>query len=223
MVTNVCKKVREVIDDSIKRHSGEQHSLSVLKTTLELFALDALNERCCNFLSQFLCAYRAFLTGTQEQSSVNCDKFDALLRAASTSLGGVFHEFKEAIGDKVELFKLQNINQIDSLPSAKEIVQTLFPQCMQDFMVAWMCGPDTDKNQENSASVARDHDYSPLAKKARRNSLSAANDSVENTNQENERQSPNIFPFIQLILEFANNVLISGVAHVLYSRLLHSS
>ena len=29
-----------------------------------------------------------------------------------------------------------------------------------------------------------------------------------------------MYPFIQLILEFANNTLISGVAHVLYSRLL---
>jgi len=36
--------------------------------------------------------------------------------------------------------------------------------------------------------------------------------------QENEK----LFSFIQLILEFANGCLVSGIAHVLYPRLLHT-
>ena len=73
-------------------------------------------------------------------------------------------------------------------------------------MVAWM-GTNSEVDPNGP---------SPKRRKLRKN---FQQDGLQDT----ESQPPNVFPFIQLILEFANNVLISGVAHVLYSRLLHSS
>jgi len=35
-------------------------------------------------------------------------------------------------------------------------------------------------------------------------------------------EESHLFSFIQLILEFANGCLVSGIAHVLYPRLLHA-
>jgi hypothetical protein len=40
--------------------------------------------------------------------------------------------------------------------------------------------------------------------------------------KEDDAVSNEIYPFVQLILEFTNNCLISGVAHVVYPRLLYS-
>lgn len=40
--------------------------------------------------------------------------------------------------------------------------------------------------------------------------------------QRTEDSTKNVHPYVQLILEFANNTLVTGVAHVLYSSLLHS-
>ena len=120
-------------------------------------------------------------------------------------LGKQLHGFSEEITTKVEMFKLRHIDSINSLPSAQTLVDSLFPACMKILMVNWM-------GQQGLGYVGQtedgaDQDYSPPSKKH------APSDS--------HKQPGNTFPFVQLILEFANNVLISGVAHVLYSRLLH--
>lgn len=38
---------------------------------------------------------------------------------------------------------------------------------------------------------------------------------------EAKKLCPDVHPYVQLILEFANNTLVTGVAHVLYSSLIH--
>ena len=50
--------------------------------------------------------------------------------------------------------------------------------------------------------------------------LSREDNSGEPMCKRQRTQATDIYPFIQLLLEFSNNALISGVAHVVYTQLL---
>ncbi len=205
-------KVTVALDNCLASCTGPAGvGVPLSKHALELQAKGLLDDRCSAFLKDLLKEYERRVA--EEPVSHNVEqnttqRFDQLVCATSATLGRAFHGFSEYISERVETFKTENINQVYNLPSAKELVHMLFPKCMEVLMLAWICGDDSCGQ---SGPTNNDHTYSPIPKKPKLDQ-----------GQDNE-QTPNMYPFIQLILEFANNVLVSGVAHVLYSRLLHSN
>ncbi|XP_069136278.1 uncharacterized protein [Argopecten irradians] len=126
----------------------------------------------------------------------NSPQRNATLNIVSHWLGQEFHKFEPKISQRVEDFKQTHINCIDNLPPAESIVDIVFPSFMKELIVCWT------SQSHPSPSVTNDHDYSPPVKKL--------------------CSSP-AYPLVQHILEFANHALVSGVAHVVYSRLRHST
>ena len=200
------RKIHAVIDDHLKdtRRAAEDEGMSILKHLVQLLLNGHLDKQCNFFLSKVLEEYHSSLKDTEPGKSYTEEishHYNILLCVVSQLIGKQFRNFRMSISRNVDTFKMEHINQIDNLPSAEQLVTMLFPQCMRIFMVAWMGTNDII-------------DESTPPRKRRK---------LQDKTQDTDLQPPNVFPFIQLILEFANNVLISGVAHVLYSRLLHSS
>lgn len=116
-------------------------------------------------------------------------------------LGNQFHDLEAAIKQNVESFKKENITCIDSLPSPETIIDTLFPSFMKTFVSNWLgfYSEDTKGQNPSELKVLSDHCY---------------------IKQTNKRESGNEnYQLIQLILEFGSNCLISGIGHVVFSRL----
>jgi hypothetical protein len=116
---------------------------------------------------------------------------EAILTHVADFLGEEFLYYHDKISEKVTLFKQRNMSKIGNLPSAKALIDKVFPWFMQVFFCRWM-------------RVALNSDTTIVG---------------EDMSQENRR---NLYPIIQLILELANESLVSGVAHVLVSQLLQS-
>ena len=206
-----CKKIRTIIDVHLKESGTEEEDkgISLLKIIVDLLLNNDLDNECSLFIWEILDEYRITLKDSAQLKNFTDQislKFNVLLCVMSGNLGEQFSSFKKSISSNVDIFKTEHINEIDNLPSAQELVRLLFPHCMRIFMVTWM-GTNSEIDPNGP---------SPKRRKLRKNFQ-------QDGLQDIESQPPNVFPFIQLILEFANNVLISGVAHVLYSRLLHSS
>ena len=163
----------------------------------------------------FLEDYRVYLCGNVDTSFENqfeiSTKENRFMCFTAEWLGRKFNSLKQRIIDRSEVFKRRHISCIDNLPPSEEIVQEVFPQCMVHLIMQWM-----EKAQQTE--VARDHSYcenSPHRKKAKHEDHTAVDLQHEVYNEQ-------IFSFVQLVLEFTNNCLISGVAHVVYPRLLES-
>ena len=223
----------EILLDAIEKHISDQLSnapenpinedhAAFLNSALSLVRDDLHGTFNNNYLFEIVCQYHSTTSNKSEIDKLSGDNFsiptglNISLCILSKLLGTKFRYFSEAITSRVEEFKLKHINQIENLPSAEEMVCSLFPLCMQLLMTSWM-----DPNMEvNNDSSIKDHTYSPSPKKQKSDSANLS--ASKNNDAGSDQTNTCIYPFIQLILEFANNVLISGVAHVLYSRLLHS-
>ena len=189
-----------------------------LQVTQDLITNNYLDRECYLLLFEILNEYRSIISDSERLLNFDDDisvHLNVLLCVISNCLGHHFNSFKESIASKVEVFKTENINQIDNLPSAEDLVTLLFPQCMQVFMITWM--------STHNRTLTCNSDFGPSPKKRKMQDAHQVKEVTDKNFDKCESQPTNVFPFIQLILEFANNVLISGVAHVLYSRLLHST
>ncbi|XP_041376793.1 uncharacterized protein LOC121389257 [Gigantopelta aegis] len=166
---------------------------------------DELNESSQGFPFDLIARYQAEV----EKHSPPFNKknnFDILwnrdiaLCVISDWLGENFNQLEPEIALKVEKFKSDHIECIDSLPQAEAMIDMLFPSCMKCLLCSWI------GIREDSAepSLFVDHDYGNRSKRCKRS----------------YQTSRNLFPLIQIILEFTNNALISGVAHVVFTRLM---
>ncbi|XP_076105913.1 uncharacterized protein LOC143074253 [Mytilus galloprovincialis] len=119
---------------------------------------------------------------------------DKFLNFICKYVGKELNKFDAQISDKVVMFKENHIKCIDNLPPPEEIIDDIFPLCMKELIYHWM---NSQKEFDNLDM------YTPQQKRLRASSSGNTPD----------------FQIIQLILEFVNNALISGVAHVVYSRI----
>lgn len=117
---------------------------------------------------------------------------DYMLEATSDWLGQEFHAMNKKVQENVETFKTENISSIKTLPSAEKTC-SMFPRPMVRLFEQWL-----------SPAVNADVTDTPSS----------------SSEAHNTTQPKSIYPFIQLLLEFANNSLISGVAHVVYTQIL---
>lgn len=143
------------------------------------------------------------------------------LRLVCDWLGGEFARLRTTINQHVDVFKADHIDRISDLPSARAVVHRLFPHCMILLMLHWM------------GSTVSATDNLPQFRDQLTDDLSQSEGSV-GTSEARSRseldhsyvadgcQESKLFSFIQLILEFANGCLVSGIAHVLYPRLLQA-
>ena len=138
---------------------------------------------------------------------------NAVLCLLSEWLGTQLHLLSDALQRKVMKFKEKNINCVENLPGPRTLVDLVFPQCMQILLVHWLGQEEEELDAEDGHGTS-DHSYS---------SVDVDDDGEHpSTAKGASVASSDKFPFIQFILEFANNALISGVAHVVYSRLVNS-
>jgi len=135
------------------------------------------------------------------------------LRLVSEWLGGEFACLRTTINQHVEMFKADNIDRISDLPSPRTVVRHLFPHCMILLMLRWMA----DDPPKFRVGQTVDHHEDSLGTSEMWNRTESDHNYIADDCQESH-----LFSFIQLILEFANGCLVSGIAHVLYPRLLHA-
>lgn len=128
-------------------------------------------------------------------------EYNVFLNTISRWLGQEFHQFESYIGKRLEKFKQDHIDCIDNLPPAETVIDQMFPKCMKELVFNWT-------NGESLGQPEFDHEYGSPQKKSRRCL---------------EEETDMVYPIAQHILEFANHALVSGVAHVVYSRLRHTN
>ncbi|XP_046569787.1 LOW QUALITY PROTEIN: uncharacterized protein LOC124278081 [Haliotis rubra] len=201
--------------DSFIQHIVEQRNahpsnpeLSVVAQVLEFLKLELCHyeispSNCFPF--EMFSYYRTSLGDAALQQELrNCafnipTRKNIALCVVAEWLGQEFHNLERNIAKRVDAFKKEHINCIDNLPPAESIVTSLFPTAMKRLLSRWI-----GLNQLHSADcMNQDHNYSPPDKRQ-------------------PEQTRNLFPLIQIILEFANNALISGTAHVVFSRLRYA-
>ena len=150
-------------------------------------------------------------------------------------LGNIFRSLGSDVMQRVEEFKRENITSINALPASEELVCKLFPQCMIRLMLAWMGNEDSpvldtlsSDSQPASSPVAGGGSSigSTSTCYVSKSYCSTITDipraSTKHSTEQQQHVSHHIdkiYALAQIILEFANNTLVSGVAHVVYSRL----
>ncbi|CAH1801910.1 unnamed protein product, partial [Owenia fusiformis] len=168
-----------------------------------------------------------------------------LLSIVSEWLGKEFHELRKDIFSNVERFKLEHIQSINDLPPPQSLVEELFPECMQVLLVNWLGHQRNTQEETNvqNSSFKSDANYQEESvtqqtvqiqeetitqeetivhePSTKRHKIDKLNDSNKSSGQ--LCADSDMYSFIQVVLEFMNNSLISGVAHVVYSRLIHGN
>jgi len=142
------------------------------------------------------------------------------LRLVCDWLGGEFASLRATINQRVEMFKADNIHHISDLPSPAAVVRHLFPHCMTMLMLRWMNSTLSSDNVTlltggNVVGFESVGDSLPTLQVWKQSKL-------DHSYVISDCQQPGLFSFIQLILEFANGCLVSGISHVLYPRLLQA-
>lgn len=139
------------------------------------------------------------------------------LRLVCNWLGAEFARLRTTINQHVEAFKADNIDRISDLPSAQTVVRRLFPHCMILLVLRWMdstvCLDGLPKFRDGQTVDSTDPEGTTEAWSHRE---------LDHNYVADDCQESKLFSFIQLILEFANGCLVSGIAHVLYPRLLQA-
>ena len=164
------------------------------------------------------------------------DEHQLALCIISKWLGKEFNKYGASIAAQVEQFKSKNIDRINDLPPAGQLVHALFPPAMCCLLQNWMgfidneeseqhldhetvtchSGTSDEGNETNSDHPKSREIHEPRPSKKPRQWVCD-----QHGDESRERTVKHLYPLIQVILEFANQTLISGVAHVLYTRLIH--
>ena len=162
-------------------------------------------------MDQFLATMRSEMYDdtTEDLFGLSRQKF-ALLYIVSEWLGGEYHKLASAISERVENFKKENLMAMDSLPPSESTIDMLFPSFMKQLLVNWIQEPNSQNEPVVIASAFADHTYSPPWP-------------VKVCKVDGDNSERPLFPLVQLILEFATDSLVSGVAHVVYSRLRYAT
>lgn len=176
----------------------EQQFLEIFSKIISIF-LDNFPKLIMpeSFLIEFLKEFQYSYPSFDDENAIKI-KF---LNFVSKWVGTELHKFEDKISKDVAKFMQSHIKCIDNLPPPEEIIDEIFPLCMKELIFHWMNPQNIESCDKPCNSEFEDHMYSQEQKRLK----SCSN-------------KPD-FHVIQLILEFANNSLISGVAHVVYSRI----
>ena len=189
-------QLKNVLDENVEFYNADlKNYLNQLNYILNYFEIEIKDENKCYFPLELINDYNLLIEN--EEDYVNDFEIPLqkhiVLCLISKWLGCEFSELYAKINDKTVKFKTEHITNISEMPPSIELVQHLFPKCMEILLLEWM-KKHNEVLQENE----------PTKKKLKTDKLNK------------------LYPFLQLILEFANDSLVSGVSHVLYSRLIQS-
>ena len=143
------------------------------------------------------------------------------LRLISDWLGAEFARLRTTVNQRVEVFKADNIDRISDLPSPRTVVRRLFPHSMILLMQRWMDSGDCSDDLLKFRAGQRIVDLSQPGACLGTSELWSHRD-LDHSYVADDSPESKLFSFIQLILEFANGCLVSGISHVLYPRLLQA-
>ena len=144
-----------------------------------------------------------------------------VLGAVAEWLGTKFNAEVSAISERVEEFKLKNIDQITNLPQPEALVHNLFPKPMVDFVMSWMGSKDVQEFATVSAGKASTSNVNACSRVGVNSEIVMQNTCI-GTDDVRDSSAATCFPLVQFILELANQTLISGMAHVIYPRLVQN-
>jgi hypothetical protein len=147
-------------------------------------------------------------------------------------LGDQFARLRPIIANRVEAFKAENINRISNLPSPRVVVDQLYPHSMKLLFLRWMGSADlSDLDLSGSRTTDFSHGKHRMAVPGHGHCDFVADSDIEMLENSGDHSyiaehetvgETSLYAFIQLILEFANGSLVSGIAHVLYPRLMQA-
>ncbi|XP_033113538.1 uncharacterized protein LOC117114102 [Anneissia japonica] len=152
--------------------------------------------------------------------------FEFMLNSVCRWLGIEFNHLIPNVLQKADEFKSRHIESIENLPSAGEVVTEIFHSAMETLLVNWMgihsnqTKTYTDAIQQNDSS--QDEICSSRDSVQTNTDLNTGSERSLQDMTDIEEGSPSLlklYPLIQLILELANQTLISGMAHVVFARL----
>ncbi|PIK48159.1 hypothetical protein BSL78_14987 [Apostichopus japonicus] len=147
--------------------------------------------------------FDAGLCSENSQSSVGDLWTNSSLICISQWLGEKFNLLVPVVAEKVDSFKKANFNQITELPSDREMIRELFPAAMYELFSKWIDVAMHDRNHLiDSPDLGGTHHIHSSSSK--------------------ETNKLGIYSLLLLLLEFSNQALVSGVAHVLYPRFVAS-
>jgi hypothetical protein len=163
-----------------------------------------------------LCIWLGFRYDVEGRSGI-------LLRLLCCWVGKEFARLRSAINRRADQFKAQNIDRIDCLPSARQTVDFIFPQCMILLILCWMDSDTIDciDSFSNSRTSHQEDSGTSSFKTLDTSNQERITVSEDHSYSTDSNQS-HLYAFAQLILEFANGCLVSGITHVLYPRLLQA-
>ncbi|PVD31347.1 hypothetical protein C0Q70_06759 [Pomacea canaliculata] len=193
------------VTDEIKKISFTTLVLDFLHNALKILQIP----KDMSFMSQLMQLLTSALDNSLASDHASGDSFGlgpvhtAVLTSISKWLGDEFHHLEAAISSKVTSFKQRNINSIDNLPPAEQVVNEIFPSCMIQLVSTWIGLTEL----QSADSLQMDHNYGHKRSMGERPT----------------GLNRNLYPVIQHILELTNNSLVSGVAHVVYCQLRHAS
>ncbi|XP_064620572.1 uncharacterized protein LOC135483534 [Lineus longissimus] len=195
----VIKNLEGHVKDLVRSHKGLRHELfKQLLLVIKLISCDlnGIMSATDTFPYSVIKDYVESVTDDKRRGQFQNGfqisvEKNIVLTLFSEWLGHQNANLQEVINQKAESFKLSHINCIDNLPPSNDIIDEVFPPHMKVLFSQWMM------TGEGQVEI-------PVEKKARP-----------------VKSSRGVFPFILLILEFANGTFISGVSHVIHAKLVH--
>ena len=193
-------------------YESEQHSIDKLIVMLDFFKHEFINHPTNEndgFPFLILQKYLDLLKGGNNVCDTYANSFSIPYKLNIAMciicewLGDQFLALSDAIFKNVGIFKEQHLDCIDNLPPPHVIICDLFPRCMQILLKHWL---KTDKQIASKSSATC---TSTPSKRHCGDESSGVLECRDND------------ALIQFILEFTSGALISGVAHVVYSRLVN--
>ncbi|XP_077996274.1 uncharacterized protein LOC144449587 [Glandiceps talaboti] len=186
--------------------------IAILRTESKLLNLETI-EYCHldHFPWKLLNDYKQGLSGVHGDNNTSDFLNDLSLDIASRWLGQEFNQMNNTVSKSVEAFKAKNISCIDNLPPAEQLIDTLFPRSMKLLFTTWI---GIKRNESQKALGLQE------IQSCKDDDQDCGLDSPKESRPAYTQQTFSRYPLVQLILEFAKQTLISGVAHVLYSRLI---
>lgn len=207
----LIKHVKNCIQEIENTSKNYKFQFSIDQVTQVIATIINLVIIAPHYIQPYLDFSESFLSKNEHSDEQNVDDFglprakNHLLCFVAEWFGNELSQLRDPILSKSELFKRKHISCIDNLPPAKSVVREIFPECMIKLFLSWM-----DRSIVPGLNSTKSE--KPEPKRAKTCTVSDSLDGI----------GDGLYPFIQLLLEFANNCLVSGVAHVVYPRLLYS-
>lgn len=190
------EEINQTIDNFalVTKEETLQRELGLLKTYTSFINIENSEGSFVNRTVSLLKSLLGLLPLIRSENNGDLSKKEEILSEIARWLGTEFANYHAHVNERVTAFKQKHIRNIENLPPAELLVREVFPASMLVLFCSWLRLPST-------GNLSPTH---------------------EGSKGSTDAQALRLFPVVQIILELTNQSLLSGVAHVLYSRLIRS-